>query len=197
MMRFNVSEINECIRTRRSIYPEQFSDRKVHKELIEVLLENARWAPTHKLTQPWRFKVFMEDGLKRFAEWHSETYKKITPPEKFKEMKYRKLRERPLKSSAVIAIVMQRDEKESIPVEEEIAAVAAAVQNMHITCSAYGLAAYWGSGGLTYTDEMKEFLGIGEKDLCLGMFFIGYPDIEWPRKTMRMERRKVAEFITE
>ena len=70
MMRFNVSEINECIRTRRSIYPVQFSSRKVHKELIETLLENARWAPTHKLTQPWRFKIYYDKAADNFGALH-------------------------------------------------------------------------------------------------------------------------------
>lgn len=197
MMRFNVSEINECLRTRRTIFPEQFSDRKVQRELIEIMLENARWAPTHKYTQPWRFKVFYGDGLKKLGDWHSDTYKEITPESKFNERKFLKLKERPLKASAVIAIVMKRDEKESVPEVEEVAAVAAAVQNMYITCSAYGLAGYWGSGGLTYTQEMKDFLGIGEQDKCLGLFHVGYPDVEWPKKTERMERRLVTDWVTE
>jgi len=196
-MRFNVSEINECIRTRRTIFPEQFSDRKVQKELVEVMLENARWAPTHKLTQPWRFKVFYGDGLAKLGEWHANAYKEITPEADFKEMKYRKLLERPGKASAVIAIIMKRDEKEAVPEVEEIASVSAAVQNMYITASAYGLAAYWGSGGLTYTDEMKIFLGIGEKDKCLGLFFVGYPAIDWPKRTDRLERRHVTEWVEE
>jgi nitroreductase len=196
-MRFNVSEVNECIRTRRTIFPEFFSDRKVHKELIETLLENARWAPTHKLTQPWRFKVFFGKGVETFANWHAESYKKITPPENFKEAVYRKLSERALKASAIIAIVMKRDEKESLPEVEEIAAVSAAVQNMYITSSAYGLAAYWGSGGLTYTQAMKDFLKIGEKDICMGLFMVGYPDIEWPMRTERLSRDEISEWIEE
>lgn len=196
-MRFNVSEINECIRTRRTIAPEMFSSRKVQRELIEVLLENARWAPTHRYTQPWRFKVFMGEGLKTFANWQSTTFDKITPESPSKAVKVRKLAERPLMASAVIAIIMKRDEKESLPEVEEIAAVAAAVQNMYITCSAYGLAGYWGTGGLTYTEEMKSYLGLGEKDKCMGFFYVGYPEIEWPKRTERMERRLVAEFIEE
>jgi nitroreductase len=169
----------------------------VQKELIEVLLENARWAPTHKLTQPWRFKVFYGEGLEKLGKWHADTYKAITPEVDFKEMKYRKLLERPSKASAVIAIIMKRDEKNAVPEVEEIAAVSAAVQNMYITASAYGLATYWGSGGLTYTSEMKKFLGIGEEDRCMGLFFVGYPDIDWPKRTERMERRLVAEWIEE
>lgn len=196
-MRFNVSEVNDCIRSRRTVVPESFSARKVHRELIEIMLENARWAPTHRLTQPWRFKVFMEEGLKKFGDWHADTYKSITPPEDFKEHKYKKLKERPLLASAVIAIVMHRDEEHSVPEVEEIAATAAAVENMYITCSAYGLGGYWGSGGLTYTQEMKEFLGIGEEDRCLGLFFVGYPEGEWPRQKPRTERRIFTEWITE
>ena len=42
-MRFNLSEINELIRSRRTIYPEQFSDRKVHKEQIELAWHRLRW----------------------------------------------------------------------------------------------------------------------------------------------------------
>ena len=68
-MKFNFSEITELIQYRRTIYPEFFSSRKVHKEQIELLLENARWAPTHKLTQPWFYKVLMEDGLQTFSDF--------------------------------------------------------------------------------------------------------------------------------
>ena len=59
-MRYNLSEITELIRNRRTIYPEQFSDRKVHLEQIELILNNAQWAPTHGNTQPWRFVVFAD-----------------------------------------------------------------------------------------------------------------------------------------
>ncbi len=196
-MRFNVSEINECIRTRRSIYPVQFSSRKVHKELIENLIENARWAPTHKLTQPWRFKVYYGNGAAKFGQDHAEMYKSRTAESDFKPVKYRKLKDNGERSSAVIAIIMKRDEKLSVPEEEEIAAVAAAVQNMYLTCNAYALAAYWSSGGCTYTSEMKEYLGLSENDKCLGFFHVGYPDIEWPRKTPRKKRNEITEWITE
>ena len=75
---------------------------------------------------------------------------------------------------------MKRQETEEIPEVEEIAAVSCGVQNMMLTATAYGLATYWGSGGLTYSDEMKTFLGLGEKDQCLGFLYVGYPGDEWP-----------------
>ena len=67
-MRHNLSEINEVIKDRRTIYPETYSDRKVHKEQIELLLNNALWAPTHGMTQPWRFKVFMDAPKKELKD---------------------------------------------------------------------------------------------------------------------------------
>ena len=191
-MRHNVSEIIKNIEDRRTIKPEQFSARKVHQELVEIIMNSAKWAPTHGLTQPWYFKVFVKAGIKRLATFQSERYKERTPHDKFVEAKYEKLRKRPMMASAVIAICMRRQETEKIPEVEEVESVACAVQNMYLTASAYGLAAYWGTGGLTYTDEMKEFLGLGVRDKCLGFFYLGYPAIAWPKG-----QRRPLEYYTD
>ena len=127
-MRFNLSEINELIRSRRTIYPEQFSERKVHKEQIELLLNNAQWAPTHGNTQPWRFHVFMEDARQRLSSFLGETYLKLTPPDQQNDAKLAKMLRRPLQASVVIAVSMERQESEKIPEIEEIEAVACAIQ---------------------------------------------------------------------
>ena len=58
-MRHNLSETTELLRDRRSISPERYSSRKVHKEIVEQVLTNATWAPTHGMTQPWRFKAYV------------------------------------------------------------------------------------------------------------------------------------------
>ncbi len=191
-MRFNLSEITDLIRERRTIYPEQFSDRKVHKEQIDLLLNNAQWAPTHGNTQPWRFRVFMDEGRVKLSDFLSQTYLKLTPKEKQEDAKLAKLLTRPLKASAVIAVCMERQKSETIAEIEEIEAVACAIQNMHLTCTAYGLGGFWATPKLIYTPEMNEFLGLGEKDKCLGLFYIGYPDIEWPKA-----HRKPIEYTTE
>lgn len=195
-MRFNLSEINELIRQRRTIYPEQYSTRKVHKEQIELILNNALWAPTHGNTQPWRFKVFMEEGRQRLADFLSSTYLKLTPEDQQNDKKLAKLLTRPMMASAVIAVCMERDKTEKILELEEIEAVACAVQNMHLTCTAYGLGGFWATPKLIYTEEMNEFLGIGEKDKCLGLFYIGYTSEEWP-KAHRKPLEYVSEWISE
>ncbi len=191
-MRFNLSEVNELIRNRRTIYPEQFSDRKVHKEQIELILNNAQWAPTHGNTQPWRFKVFMEDGRQKLADFLGKTYLELTPKEQQNDMKLAKMLTRPMKSSVVIAVCMERQVEEKILEIEEIEAVACAIQNMHLSCTAYGLGGFWATPKLIYTPQMNEFLGLGEKDKCLGLFYIGYPEIEWPKA-----HRKPLEYTTE
>lgn len=195
-MKYNLSEINAIIRDRRSIYPEDYSPRKVHREIVENVLSNATWAPTHGMTQPWRFKVFMEDGLKRLESFVPELYKKLTPEESFSQRKFDKFTARPSKCSVIIAICMERDPLKKIPEIEEVEAVACAVQNMYLTCTAYGIGGFWSSPKLVYSNEMRAFLGLGEDDKCLGFFYMGYPAGDWP-KSHRKPLEYVTEWITE
>jgi nitroreductase len=179
-MRYNLSEITEIIRNRRTIYPEQFSDRKVHKEQIELILQNAQWAPTHGNTQPWRFHVFMEQSKERLSQFLGTTYLALTPKELQNDAKLAKLMRRPILSSAVIAVSMARQKEKKILEIEEVEAVACAIQNMHLTCTAYDLGLFWSTPKLIYSKEMNDFLGLSEDDKCLGLIYLGYPNIEWP-----------------
>jgi len=179
---FNIAEINELIKTRRSIYPAQYTGQKVNDKIIDQMLENANWAPTHKHTEPWRFIVFTENGLDELGKFQSQIYKEVsTAKGNFDEVKMEKLRKKPLLASHVIAIGMKRDEKKSIPVEEEISAVASAVQNMQLTASAFGVGCYWGSGGITYMEEAKKALALEKDDKLLGFLYVGVPkEGFWP-----------------
>lgn len=180
IMRFNLSEITQLIKSRRTIYPEQFSTRKVQKDQIELILNNAQWAPTHGNTQPWRFHVFTDAGLSRLSQFLGETYLKLTPLETQNDAKFAKLIRRPILSSVVVAVSMKRQKEEKIAEIDEIAAVACAIQNMHLTCTAYGMGGFWSSPKLLGSEDMKTFLNLESKDRCLGLFYIGYPSIEWP-----------------
>lgn len=191
-MKFNLSETSELIRNRRSIMPEQYSERKVHREQIEVILTNGTWAPSHGMTQPWRFKVFMGSGLKKLAEFLPELYKIKTAPDQFKDSKYLRFQERPLKTSVIIMVCMERDPTGKIAEMEEVEAVACAVQNMALTCTAYGLGSFWSTPKFIYTPEMNSFLGLNENDKCLGVFYVGYPKYDWPES-----HRKPLEYVTE
>jgi len=169
------AEVSDLLRSRRSIFPKTYNDRPIDKAIIEEVLENANWAPTHKFTEPWRFKVFREKGLERLSIYLSSWYKENIPEDRYSEKKFEKTRTNPLRSSCVIAICMQRDPAESIPEWEEIAAVACAVQNMYLTCAAHNIGCYWSSPRSIL--EAREFLQLGEGESCLGLFYMGYHDL--------------------
>lgn len=186
--------INDLIKSRRSIFPKFYSDEPIAKEVIEQMLENANWAPTHKFTEPWRFKVFHGEGLKKLASFQSELYKKkSTEKGTFEDRKYQKLATKPMMASHVIAIAMKRDEQRSVPEIEEISAVAMAVQNMYLTATAYGVGCYWGSGGITYLEEAKPFFDLTPDDKLLGFLYVGKLKGEFPGKGLR---KPIADKVT-
>ena len=191
-MKYNLSEISDVIKNRRTIYPEFYSSRKVHKEIVEKILNNAIWAPTHGKTQPWRFKVFMDGAKMKLGENLASIYKNTIPEEKFIEAKFNKLIARPSLSSVAIAVCMIKDPTDKIMEMEEVEAVACAIQNMHLTATAYGIGGFWSTPKVIYSSEMNEFLKIGPNDKCLGIFYLGYPAKEWPRG-----QRKPIEYLTE
>jgi nitroreductase len=191
-MKYNLSEISDVIKNRRTIYPEFFSSRKVHKEIVEKILNNAIWAPTHGKTQPWRFKVYIDDAKLKLGEQLGDIYKHNTSKEQFKEAKFNKLIARPSLSSVAIAVCMKRDPDGKILEVEEIEAVACAIQNMHLTATAYGIGGFWSTPKIIYSKEMNDFLNIEANDKCLGIFYLGYPANEWPKG-----QRKPIEYLTE
>lgn len=191
-MEFNTEEINRLIHHRRSILPNFYTGEKVDDKVILQMLENANMAPTHKLTEPWRFVIFKDGGLVKLGTFQAELYKRKSLEEgNFQEEKYQNLRIKPTMASHVIAIGMKRDIKERLPEVEEIESVACAVQNMYLTAAAYGVGCYWGSGGITYMEEAKSFFGLDKKDRLLGFFYIGMPR-KWPKS----KRKPINDKIT-
>ncbi|WCL82987.1 nitroreductase [Saprospira sp. CCB-QB6] len=163
----------ETIKNRRSVYPEVFTDEPVTKEELEQLLEMANYAPNHKLTQPWRFKVAAGDQKTAFVETMVAAYEAAVPVEKQLPKKPRKMRKRAHKSSFMVAICMQRDPKASLPEWEELAAMSMAVQNIWLAGEAMGIGMYWASPGFVARPEIREFLQLAEGESCYGLLFIG------------------------
>ncbi len=192
-MEFDITEVNRLIRSRRSIYPNTYTDEVIDDSIIENMIENANWAPTHGITEPWRFIVFKGEGIRQLAEFQSQLYReKAMQAGNFDEGKFEKLATKPLKCSHIISIGMKRPESKKFPEIEEIEAVACAVQNMYLTAAAYGIGCYWGSGGITYWPEAKPFFDLGEDDKLLGFFFCGIPRISWPQGKRTPIKEKVS-----
>jgi nitroreductase len=161
--------ISNSIATRRAVFPAQYNDEPTSRKEIETILKAANWAPTHKRTEPWRFKVFHGESQIKLANFLAETYK--AKGDNFSEFKYKKYQENPKKAACVIAICMQRDPNESIPEWEEIAATAMAVQNMWLVAHEMKIGAYWGSPGII--KYMGDFLLLEKGERCLGFFYMG------------------------
>lgn len=173
-MAYNIEEFNDLIKNRRSVFPKQFDqEKKIDDAIINQILENANWAPSHGQTEPWRFVVFTGEGLQKLATFQAELYKKEAG-ENFKEATYQTLSTNPLKASHVIALCMKRDPNKKFAEVEEIAALSCAVQNIYLSTTAYGIGGYWTTGGVTYKPSAKEFFGLGEDDKLMGFFYLGH-----------------------
>ena len=180
-MQFNTEEINQLIHARRSIFPADYTGKKIDEAVIQQILDNATCAPTHKQTEPWRFVVFVNDGISRLAEFQAACYKRVTTADgTFREERFKGLQTKPFQSACIIAVGVKRDEKKSVPEIEEIGAVFCAIENMYMTAAAYGIGCYFSSGGITYFEAAKEFFGLGKEDRLLGFLNIGTPKGPWP-----------------
>jgi nitroreductase len=169
------------MRFRRSVFPKDYNGETVPEVVINQMLENANWAPTHKFTEPWRFTVFTGAGLKTLAAFQSECYKQVTTANgTFQEDRYLGLQSKPLEASHIIAVGMKRDESNRLPEWEELGAVFCAVQNMYLTATAYGVGCYLSTGGITNFDEAKSFFGLGAEDKLCGFMFVGMPKGDVP-----------------
>jgi nitroreductase len=165
--------LKDLIERRRNVKPSFFTGEVIPDSDVLAILNTANWAPTHGYTEPWRFVVFSGNALEDFANFQSKLYESLTPSERFEERKFTKLKETPLLASHIIAIAVSPVEKSKIPLIEEIVATSCAVQNMLLTAAAKSIAVHWTSGGMTYTEEMKSFLGCKTKDLILGFLYLG------------------------
>lgn len=191
IMKYDLSEITEIIRNRRTIYPEQFTDRVVQRDMVQHMLTNATWAPTHGKTQPWRFSVYSGDGRAALLATIEQLYLSANGEAAAADPKLKRIKERIQRTSVVIAMAMTPSTDPPIPEIEEIEAVACAAQNIMLTATAYGLGAFWSSPKFLYLPHAAQAFGYSPGDKLLGLMYLGYPAGEWPRS-----HRKPLEYVT-
>lgn len=186
--------ISNVIRNRRSVKPADMdAARAVPDELVWRLLENGTWAPTHGLTEPWRFHVFTSAARVRLAEALPRIYKEVTPTAEVREDKLVKLGQNPLLAPVVIACCVEKRGGEKIPFLEEVEAVACALQNVMLSAAAAGLGSFWSSPPVLGSAAFGRWLGQAEGDLCVGLLYLGWP--KEGRVPAVVPRRAVAEKV--
>lgn len=175
------------VKARRSVMPKDLSGELLTRQEVEQVLEAATWAPTHHKNQPWRFTVLegaraISDYLDFLDTWYSDHKEEIDEQEYSKfQMKLEGARTAwTQQASHVVVLGMARQASEHRAAEwEEVAAVACAVQNLHLCLTTVeGAGGFWSSHTWCRrardSGEMRDHLGLGDsEDRVLGAFVMG------------------------
>lgn len=169
----------DLAKSRRSMGLSKLSPDPVDHTLIQSMMEAANWGQSHKDTEPWRFTIFAGEGRERLAELYSKAHLADHP-----EADADAPRKRAYAAPVWIAIGMEPglndDGSYLTNEEEEVMAVATAVQNMHLMARALGLTGLWHSKGLSVHPVVAEGLGFHHPNRLLGFFMLGWPATDWP-----------------
>lgn len=186
--RIGESELLQLIRDRRSIG--KCTDEVPDRALIEQILEIGTWAPNHHLSEPWRFVVLSGEARTGLGNAMGAAAAAKAADAEAAERARTKALKKPMRAPWVIAVYAEPNPAE-LEVEE-IAATAAAAQNVLLAAHALGLAAMWRSGDLVYTPEVRAFLQMPESAIMLGTIYVGYPAMDPPTR----ERKHIDNVVT-
>lgn len=168
----------EAIMTRRMV--SKMSDRRPSEADIRAVLDAAVRAPTHYLTQPWRFLVLTGRALDQLGEAMARRViqESAGAPDIDTQIAFE--RARPHRAPVIVVMVyVASDHPKAIEIEDRYA-VGAAVENLLLAAHARGLGAYWRTGPAATDPFVREFLGIGESEEIAGFVYLGYAAEERP-----------------
>lgn len=150
-----------------------FGSEPVPRETLLELLDVARLAPNHHLTQPWRFRVLGPASLERLKEagGASEAAKLDRAP-----------------TLVVVSAALGGD---LVQDEEDVCATAAAAMLVLLAATERGLASYWRTPGVLRTERGREAVGIGRGERVLGLLHFGAP----AREPAPREREPVETYV--
>lgn len=146
-------DVGAAIRARRT--HKQYGPEPVPEEVVRALCDQARWAPNHKLTCPWRFRLL-----------GPETRAAIEGAAGEKEAA--KLRRAP--TLVVVSAVLSDD---PVLAEEDLHATACAVYAMLLGATERGLASYWRSPSCFREEAVRSLLGFAENERFVGLVHLG------------------------
>ncbi len=167
-------EAENAIRTRRT--HKRFEREPVRREVIEELLELARWAPNHHLTEPWRFRVLGPKSLGRLAATG-------------KPGELEKLSRAP--TLVVASAKLTGDAHQN---HEDVLATACAVYIVLLAAHERGLASYWRTPRVLQTPEGRAAIGMGADEEFVALIHLGLP-VEEPVSKGRKAPAEFAEFL--
>ena len=161
-------ELAERRRTHKAFGPEP-----VPRETLLEILSAARFAPTHHMTEPWRFRVLGPDALAALKETAGE-----------KEAV--KLDRAP---TLVVATAALRGDL--VQDEEDVCAVAAAIELVLLAATEREVATYWRTPQVLRTAPGRSAVGIPDGERVLGLLHFGTAE----REPAARERRPVGAYV--
>lgn len=173
-------QVEDAIRLRRSVKPEHMSPEPLDPQLLERCFESANWAPSHGLTEPWRFIIFQGPARLALGEAILSTMQTDGQPLGHDDPRREKIMKKLRTAPACVAIVCAPSDKANIVEHEEIASVAMAVQNLTLAARALGVASFWSSGSKAFHPNVARFLGLEGRERCLGFLYLGRPATDFP-----------------
>jgi nitroreductase len=148
-------DVEEAIRSRRT--HKAFAPEPLPRELLSELLELARWAPNHHLTNPWRFRVLGPDAIAQL--------KKAAGPEAAAQLD---------RAPTLVAVSALRSD-DPVQDEEDLCATACATYAVLLAAHARGLAGYWRTPGVLRTAEGRLAVGIPATERFVALIHLGWP----------------------
>jgi nitroreductase len=167
-------DLENAIRARRT--HKRFQPEPVRHEVLEELLELARWAPNHHLTEPWRFRVLGPESLARLAATG-------------KPGELDKLSRAP--TLVVASAALTGDAHQN---REDVLATACAVYIVLLAANARGLASYWRTPRVLQTPEGRAAIGMGDDEEFVALIHLGQP-VDEPVSKGRKAPSEYVEFL--
>jgi len=167
-------DVESAVRGRRT--SKVFGTEPVPRETLEELLELARWAPNHHLTEPWRFRVLGPESLERLARTG-------------KPGELEKLSRAP--TLIVASAKLSGDEHQN---HEDVLATACAVYIVLLAAHERGLASYWRTPRVLQMREGQAAIGMAEDEEFVALIHLGQP-VEEPVSKGRKAPAEVVEFL--
>lgn len=165
-------ELEEAIRTRRT--HKAYGSEPVAHTTLEELLELARWAPNHHLTEPWRFRVLGPQAL--------EQLKQAAGPEAAAK----------LDRAPTLVTVSAQMGGDPVQDEEDLLATGCAVYAVLLGAHARGLVGYWRTPEVLRTPEGADAVGMEPGERFVALIHLGEPRQEVPAP----ERSPVDDYVT-
>jgi nitroreductase len=164
-------DIEEAIRSRRTV--KAFRPEPVERATLDELLELARWAPNHNLTNPWRFRVVGPGALARLKDAAAALATAELPVGADHEA-VGTVAAAKLDRAPTLVVCSAKLSGDPVQDEEDLHATACAAYIVLLGAEARGLAAYWRTPGVLRTEPGRAAVELPEDERFVGLLHLGH-----------------------